>query len=130
MLEEELADELRAIEEARLRSLVECDLVVAERLHADDYQLITPGGAALSKADYLGAIGSGDLVYRRFEMASVAQVLAGGAETLAVLRYRAAIEVEFRGGASSETCWHTDCYRNSPAGWQAVWSQATAILAD
>lgn len=129
MVEDELADELRAIEEARLRSLVGRELAVAERLHADDYQLITPGGAALSKADYLGAVESGDLVYRRFETASVVQVLACGAGTLAVLRYQAAIEVEFWGGASSETCWHTDCYRNGPAGWQAVWSQATAIRA-
>lgn len=130
MVDDALADELRAVEAARLRSLVGRDLVVAGRLHADDYQLITPGGAALSKADYLGAIGSGDLVYRRFETASDVQVLAYAAESLALLRYQAAIDVEFPGGASSETCWHTDCYRNSPAGWQALWSQATTIQAD
>ena len=50
------ADQLRAIERARLRSLVEADLPTARRLHADDFELINPVGGTLTKEKYLGDI--------------------------------------------------------------------------
>jgi hypothetical protein len=47
------------------------------------------------------------------------------------LRYQALISVgEDDGDAASITCWRTDCYEWRDARWQAVWSQATAIIAD
>ena len=36
------ADQIRAIEHKRLRALVEADMEVARKLHAEDFQLITP----------------------------------------------------------------------------------------
>ncbi|MGH3345379.1 MAG: nuclear transport factor 2 family protein, partial [Nocardioides sp.] len=81
------SDDLRAAERARLRALVEPDLDVADALHADDYQLITPGGAVLSKQDYLGAVAAGELDYRTFEAVSDVAVRAG--EHFGVVRYRA-----------------------------------------
>ena len=39
---------LREAERVRLRSLVAAHLSAAERLHAEDYELITPGGAVMS----------------------------------------------------------------------------------
>ncbi len=36
------ADQLRAIERARLRSLVDADVATARRLHAGDFELLTP----------------------------------------------------------------------------------------
>ena len=59
--------ELVRIEQRRLRSLVDGDVAVAERIHADDFQLITPGGDAYSKAQYLGDIASGVIDYRVWE---------------------------------------------------------------
>jgi hypothetical protein len=53
--------QVREIERERLRSLVAPDMALAERLHADDYELITPGGATMSKREYLDAIADGDL---------------------------------------------------------------------
>jgi hypothetical protein len=53
------AERLRAIERERLRALVTAAIETAERLHADDFQLITPGGGMLSKSKYLGGIASG-----------------------------------------------------------------------
>jgi hypothetical protein len=47
------ADELRAAERKRLRSLVEADVETARRLHADDFQLINPLGGSVSKDQYL-----------------------------------------------------------------------------
>ncbi len=42
-----------------------------------------------------------------------------------MLRYRAAIG--FHGSDDVMAVWHTDCYEATGDGWQAVWSQATAI---
>jgi Domain of unknown function (DUF4440) len=58
---------MRETERERLRSLVQADMDIAAALHADDYQLITPRGYAMSKQEYLGQIASGRLrsrVYR------------------------------------------------------------------
>jgi hypothetical protein len=44
------ADTIRAIERQRLRAFLEANMEVAQQLHADDFQLINPGGGALSKA--------------------------------------------------------------------------------
>ena len=121
-------DELRDIERTRLRALVERDIATAQRLHADDYVLVTPRGAALTKAAYLDAVSSGGLAYRRFEPTSDIDVLSADGD-IAVLRYESAIEVVSPDGTFAAQCWHTDCYRRDPvAGWQAVWSQATAIV--
>ncbi len=57
------ADHLRRIETARITALVNADMDVAERLHAADYQLITPRGVALSKTEYLLAVATRELHY-------------------------------------------------------------------
>jgi hypothetical protein len=112
------------IERARLRALAAADIETAGPLHADDYQLITPNGSELTKADYLGDIASGRLRYRVFEAVSEIAVL--GDAPVAVLRYLARISFDDGPGF---TCWHTDCYRLAEGRWQVVWSQATRVLA-
>jgi hypothetical protein len=120
------ATELRLVERRRLQALVDADNVTARQLHADDYQLITPGGAALTKSQYLDDIASGALDYRVFEPASVIAVQMFG--DAGVVRYHARIKVQFgSGGNDSGLFWHTDIYRRTADGWQAVWSQATRI---
>lgn len=120
-------EELRAIEATRLRALVERDMPTARRLHAEDYQLVTPRGATLSKSDYLDSIASGELRYDRFEPVSDIQVLRGSGD-IAVLRYQCAIDVVSTPDHFVATCWHTDCYRfDDETGWQAVWSHATVV---
>jgi Domain of unknown function (DUF4440) len=118
------ADLLREIEATRLRSLVDGDIGVAERVHADDYQLVTPSGRAMSKRDYLDAVASKELHYREF--AATTPMAVWGDDRVAVLRYRARIAFHDDRGTPIE-CWHTDCYRNAEGQWQAVWSQATRI---
>ena len=122
---ERASGELLALERRRLRALVERDLVAAEQLHADDYQLITPGGADLSKRDYLDEIRSGALRYHVFEAASEVSVKAHG--DLGVLRYQAQIEIDFPDGHEEGRFWHTDVYQRRRGRWQAVWSHATRI---
>ena len=119
------ADNLRDLERARLRALVDADLATAGALHAEDYQLITPGGAALTKSEYLGGIADGTLDYRIFE--AVSDVAVRTFADVSVLRYRARIEILVAGTLDEGLFWHTDTYERRDGSWQAVWSQATRI---
>ena len=120
--------EFRELEERRLRALVAADMETARDLHAEDYELIPPGGGTLSKADYLDQIESGALNYTTFEADSPMRVRlheAGG-----VARYIARIEIDVDGYHDEGRFWHTDVWERGKAGWQAVWSQATRIRMD
>lgn len=120
------AAELRKVEQRRLRALVDADQPTMRQLHADDYELVTPGGATFSKDQYLMDIASGALDYRVFQAES--EVAVQLFEDAGAVRYRARIAVEFgSGGNDSGLFWHTDIYRRTADGWQAVWSQATRV---
>ena len=119
-------DSLRSLERSRLRSLVDADMPTAERLHADDYELVTPGAARMSKSDYLGAVESGEIRYFVFEPASEIDVLELG-ESAAAVRYVARIDIRFPGGSDTVLALHTDIWARRDGDWQAVWSQATQI---
>ena len=119
-------EQLEQLERERLRALRECDLIAIERLHAVDYELITPGGRALSLQEYVALIKSGDFAYETFEPASSVRVRAFG--SAAVLRYQARIVVSDAAGATdSGLFWHTDIWELRGDTWRAVWSQATRI---
>ena len=90
------ADQLRAIERARLRALVDADIPTASRLHADDFQLINPRGGTLSKEQYLRDIASGDLNYLEWEPGEIRVRLYGKS---AVIRYKAHLRVSVKGSA-------------------------------
>jgi hypothetical protein len=117
--------DLERLERARLQALVGADLDVARTLHADDYELVTPGGQALTKEGYLGGIATGRLRYRTFEPVGPIRARVRGAT--AILRYRVCIDIHWEGGRDEGEFWHTDYWEQRAAGWQAVWSQATRI---
>jgi hypothetical protein len=79
------ADQLRAIERARLRSLVDADVATARRLHADDSELIDPRGGSPSKEQYLRDIASGELAYLEWEPGEMRVRLSGNS---AFMRYQ------------------------------------------
>jgi Domain of unknown function (DUF4440) len=116
------------IERERLHSLVDRNMSVADRLHAPEYQLVTPNGSTRTKSGYLGEVASRELEYLVFEPES--DIAVQLSDDIVVLRYIARIvlsvgiddEVELR-------VWHTDVYRNYSGQWMAIWSQATAISA-
>jgi hypothetical protein len=121
------AESIRDIERARLRALVNADMIAAEPLHAPDFHLITPIGAMLSKAEYLGAVAGGQIRYLLWEPGEIA-VRLYAASTL--IRYRARLEVVFGGHkVPPGDYWHTDAYECRNQQWMVVWSQATAISA-
>ena len=118
-------DQIRDIERQRLRALVEADMDVARRLHADDFQLITPFGDALSKEEYLGTVASGDIDYLVWKPDAIEVRLSGD---MAVLRYSSRIEIVVGGQRIPPgNYWHTDYYEKRNGRWQAVWSQATEM---
>lgn len=118
--------ELRSVEQERLRSLVEANMETAHRLHASDFQLITPLGGTVSKDQYLGMIASGDIDYVEWEPGSIEVKMYPQA---AVLRYQATIRIVVKENpdAPSGHFWHTDLYELRDGQWQVVWSQATQI---
>jgi hypothetical protein len=118
------ADLVRATERERLRALVQADLEVARRLHADDFQLINPRGESLSKEQYLGGVASGELDYVVWEPETSIDVRVHGDS--AVIRYRSKLEIVVRGQwIPLQRYWHTDSYEKRDGRWQVVWSQAT-----
>ena len=119
------ADGIRATERARLRALVDANVDVARPLHADDFQLITPSGMAVSKDQYLGGIAAGQIDYVFWEADSMAVRLYRDA---ALIRYPSQLEIVFQGQhISRRRYWHTDAYERREGRWQVVWSHATEI---
>ena len=120
------AEDIRAVQRERSAALLTGDMQVAESVHADDFQLITPLGAVFSKAQYLGAVKAGIIRYAVMELDSPVDVRVHG--DLALTRYRVQIEVEVQGQAYARTAyWFTDAYEKREERWQIVWSQGTGI---
>ena len=118
-------EQLRATEQDRLRSLVEADMDIARRLHADDFQLVDPSGATLTKDQYLGRIASGELDYVVWEPGPMA---VRRFVDVVVLRYQARAQAVVAGKRTPLlSFWHTDVYEKRDGRWQVVWSQATLI---
>ena len=119
------ADQLRRIERARLRALVDADIPTASRLHADDFELIDPRGGTHSKQQYLRSIASGDLNYLEWEPGEIRVRLYGKS---AVIRYQARLRVSVKGSPGRPvTFWHTDLFEKRKGQWQVVWSHATQL---
>ena len=122
----DVEDTLRDLEARRLASLVARDMSTAEALHAEDYELITPGGVTYTKRGYLDGVAAGELRYQVFEAASPVRVRVKG--DAAILRYEVRIDIGFAPGESEAgRFWHTDYWERRDDQWQAVWSQATRI---
>jgi hypothetical protein len=122
--DEAVKDTIRSIERQRLRSLVEADMVTARRLHADDFELITPSAEIYSKERYMKEIESGVLDYKTWDPGEITVRLYGD---VAVIRYEdVRLEVFQKGAlARSGVVRHTDLYEKRNGQWQVVWSHAS-----
>ena len=118
--------ELIQIEQLRLRALVDADVAVAETIHADDFQLITPAGDSLSTEQYLGDVASGVIDYRVWEPLDIEARVVGDA---GCLRYHSNLELVVAGRhIALSRYWHTDYYERRNGRWQVIWSHATEIV--
>jgi len=120
------AEAVRAAQRERSAALLSGDMQKAERVHADDFQLVTPLGAVFSKAQYLGAVEAGIIKYSVMELDSPVDVRVHG--DVALTRYRVQIEVEVQGQRYARAgYWFTDAFEKREGRWQLVWSQGTEI---
>ena len=121
-------DAIRAIQLQRSAALLKADIQAAGRIHADDFELVTPLGAVFSKEQYLGAVAAGIIKYTAIELASPVKVRVYS--DVALVRYRTEIEVEVQGQSYPRAAyWFTDAYEKRDEQWQIVWSQGTGITA-
>jgi hypothetical protein len=98
---------------------------LAWKLHAPDFQLVTPGGSSFTREQYLGKIEKSVLKYLVWEPGPIDVRIY---ENVALLRYKAALEIDNGSGHGTPfQCWHIDAYEHNEIGWQVVWSQATRI---
>ena len=119
--------QIRALAVMRDRALVDADMAVLAKIHASDYQLITPDGSVMSRSGFLDSVASGDLDYLAFRPISPIQVRLLGDDAAAV-RYESHIDIVVRGlGRIANDNWHTDLYERRSGHWQVVWSQATPV---
>jgi hypothetical protein len=121
------ADDVRACAQKRLSALITGDKEVAWQIHADDFQLVTPLGAVFSKEEYLGAVAAGIIHYLAMELDSAIDVRMY--DDVALIRYRAQIEVEVQGQGYPRAPYRfTDAYEKRDGQWRIVWSQGTGIV--
>jgi hypothetical protein len=98
---------------------------VADELHADDFQLVTPGGGTYTKDEYLGEIASGEVDYLLWEPLDIDVRVSGDA---GCLRYHSLLHIVVAGREIGPSrYWHTDYYERRLGRWQVIWSQATEI---
>ena len=114
------ADFFRALEARRIRALVARDMPTIERLHAPDYELISPPGRVMTRERYISMLGSGPF-YASWEHGPMRVRVS---DAMAAVRYQA--KITFPSGKVVD-CWHTDIYARQGEAWQAVWSQATQL---
>ena len=115
---------LKSVEVQRLQALVDADIDAAAKLHADDFQLVTPFGEMVSKERYLGNISSGSLDYISWRPMDISVRLYGD---VAALRYKDLEFVVEAGGMPhlSGALVHTNIYERRSGNWVAVWSHAS-----
>lgn len=114
------ADYFRALEVERTQALVARDIATIKRLHAPDYELITPPGRVMSLDRYLAMMAQGPF-YTGWELGPIRVRVTAG---MAALRYHATLS--FPSGLV-RNLWHTDLYALHDGAWKAVWSQATQM---
>jgi hypothetical protein len=113
-------DFFRALEVERTRAIVARDLPAIERLHAPEYELITPAGRVFTRERYLALIAA-EPFYASWEHGPIS---VRTCEAMAIVRYQATLT--FPSGRVVE-CWHSDTYELRAGAWVAVWSQATQL---
>src|SRR5262245_21402784 len=119
-------NDVRSVELQRLQAICMGDMGLARRLHADEFQLVTPLGVVLSKGEYLGAVEAGILRYVAWEPDTPIEVRSY--HDVALIRYRAQIEIEVQGQPYPRAPYRfTDAYEIRDGRWQIVWSQGTGI---
>jgi hypothetical protein len=119
------ADELRALERARLHALVAGDTVTARRFIARDFQLINPAGMTSGRDDYLAGVQDGFPGYLVFQPSGPIAVRMSGDS--ASLRFPVSFDLLLGDLRLTHQARVTELWERHSGRWQIVWGQATAI---
>jgi hypothetical protein len=118
--------QIRVLVVQRDRALVKAEMATLMKIHAADYQLITPDGSTESRSEFLSDVANGNLDYRTFKPISAIKIRLLG-DAVAV-RYESHIDIVIPGlGRIANDNWHTDLYERRSGHWKLVWSQATPV---
>lgn len=118
--------QIQALVVQRDQALVKADMPVLRKIHAADYQLITPDGSTESRSQFLSDVAQGNLDYRTFTPISPIRVRVLG--DAAAVRYESHIVIIVAGlGQIANDNWHTDLYERISGQWTLVWSQTTPV---
>jgi len=120
------ASTLQQLERQRLAALVDADMAVIERLHAEDFELVPPPGVVLTRAEYVDLLRTGGLDYEAFDPISDIEVRVH--ELAATLWYSSEIDVVNAGqNHLVHEAWLLVLYEKRAGQWQVVREQATAV---
>jgi hypothetical protein len=120
------AEQVEHLERQRLVALVDADMDVVERLHADDFELVPPPGVPLERDEVIAMVASGELDFHELEPRSDIEVRVAGSS--AVVWYRSVIEVDVvNHGRLAHDAWHLFLYEKRHGRWQVVREQTTAV---
>ncbi len=121
------AQELAAVEQARLNAFVEGNWELLDELHAEDFELINPNGEPFTKSEYLDPMKEGEFRYLIFEPQG--EIRAEGGTEAGAVRYQSRLSVRIGETVIPEAIYrHTDYYEKRDGRWQVVFSQATPEL--
>ena len=119
------AELIKATERERVRALVDANMGVARRLHADDFEVINPLGRVSSRERYLAGVAAGTTDYLAWDTDSMTVRLY---DRSAAIRYRSQVDMTVRGEAQPRLpAWNTGVYEKRGGQWQIVWFQVTYI---
>ncbi len=118
--------QIQALVVRRDQALVTADMAVLRKIHAADYELITPDGSIESRSAFLSDVAERNLDYRTFTPISPIRVRVLG--DVAAVRYESHIVIVVAGvGQIANDNWHTDLYEKVSGQWMLFWSQATPV---
>lgn len=120
--EDDLRNELDAVEAAWGRAIVANDADAIGRFMTDDWQIVGEDGIT-SREDFLELVRSGDLTHESMSKITGSVRALGDA---AVLVGRGANTGHYRGQAFASDEWITDVFVRGPDGWRCVRTHLTA----
>src|SRR5262249_1957922 len=119
------SEDLAQLERARTEAFRDAHIDAARELMADDFQLINPGGQALSRDQLLQGVKAGQPDF--IDNAPPSEIAVREFGSAAVLRYQRRFDLVIGGMRLTHAAWTTVLWEHRRGHWVAVWEQTTAI---
>jgi ketosteroid isomerase-like protein len=122
----EIVEQVKTVEEELRIAIIASDVVVLERLLADDLVFTSHTGQVVKKADDLSAHKSG--IFKIKKIAPSEQDIRCIKEDIVIVTVKVYIEAEFDGNIDKSNLRYTRIWQlNSSIGWQIVAGHASVV---